>query len=109
MVELNVQSKNFKSGFCTGIIRCVHNEKFFCISEYKITRCIRRMRGRNESSSSSSSSSFGLFPIRGRHSRYLHFYYMAFVLRSDAFPATKPLFGGKTGPPVFHMKAGASR
>ena len=57
----------------------------------------------------SSSLSFGLFPIRGRHSRYLHFYYMAFVLRSDALPATNPLFGGKTGPPVFHIKAGASR
>ena len=47
---------------------------------------------------SSSSLSFGLFPIRGRHSRYLHFYDMAFVLRSDALPATNPLFGGKTGP-----------
>ena len=58
---------------------------------------------------SSSSLSFGLFPVRGRHSRYLHFYYMAFVLRSDALPATKPLFGGKTGPPVFHIKAGAFR
>ena len=34
---------------------------------------------------------------------------MAFVLRSDAFSATNPLFGGKTGPPVFHIKLGASR
>ena len=57
---------------------------------------------------SSSSLSFGLFPIRGGHSRYVHFYYMAFVLRSDALPATNPLCGGKTGPPVFHIKVGAS-
>ena len=56
-----------------------------------------------------SSFSFGLFPIRGRHSKYLHFYDMAFVLRSDALPATNPLFGGKTGPLVFHIKVGASR
>ena len=55
------------------------------------------------------SSYFGLFPIRGHHSRYLHFYYMAFVLRSDALPATNALFGEKTGPLVFHIKAGASR
>ena len=34
------------------------------------------------------------------------FYYMAFALRSHALPATNPLFGGKTGPPVFHIKAG---
>ena len=34
---------------------------------------------------------------------------MAFVLRSDALPATNPLFRGKTGPPVFHIKAGVSR
>ena len=59
--------------------------------------------------SSSSSFSFDFFPIKGRHSRYLHFYDMAFVLRSDAFPATNPLFRGKTGPPVFHIKVGASR
>ena len=59
--------------------------------------------------SSSSSLSFGLFPIRGRHSRYLYFYNKAFVLRSDALPATNPLFGGKTGLPVFHIKAGVSR
>ena len=45
---------------------------------------------------SSSSFSFGLFPIRGRHSRYLHFYDMAFVLQSDALPATNPLFRRKT-------------
>ena len=57
----------------------------------------------------SSSSSFGLFPIRGRHSRYLHFFDMAFVLQSDALPATNPLFRGKAGPPVFHIKVGASR
>ena len=57
----------------------------------------------------SSSFSFGLFPIRGRHSRYLHFYDMAFVLRSDALPATNPLFRGKTGPSVFHIKMEASR
>ena len=31
---------------------------------------------------------------------------MAFVLRSDALPATNPLFGGKTGLPVFHIKMG---
>ena len=31
---------------------------------------------------------------------------MAFVLRSDALPATNPLFRVKTGPPVFHIKAG---
>ena len=43
----------------------------------------------------SSSLSFGLFQIRGRHSRYLHFYNVAFVLWSDALPATNPLFGGK--------------
>ena len=54
------------------------------------------------------SFSFGLSPIRGRHSRYLHFYDMAFILRSDALPATNPLFRGKTGPPVFHIKVGAS-
>ena len=60
-------------------------------------------------SSSSSSLFFGLFPIRGRHSRYLHFYNMAFVLPSDALPAANPLFRGKTGPPVFHIKVGASR
>ena len=58
---------------------------------------------------SPSSSSFGLFLIRGRHSRYLHFYDMAFVLRSDALPATNPLFRGKTGPSIFHIKVGASR
>ena len=55
------------------------------------------------------SFSFGLFPTRGRHSRYLHFYDMAFVLRPDALPATNPLFRGKTGPPVFHIKVGAFR
>ena len=52
--------------------------------------------------------SFGLLPIRGRHSRYLHFYNMAFVLRLDALPDTNPLFGGKTGPPVYHIKVEAS-
>ena len=56
----------------------------------------------------SSFFSFGLFLIRGRQSRYLHFYDMAFVLRSDALPATNPLIRGKTGPPVFHIKVGAS-
>ena len=56
----------------------------------------------------SSSFSFGLFPIRDRHSRYLHFYDIAFVLRSDALPATNPLFRGKTGPPVCHIKVEAS-
>ena len=55
------------------------------------------------------SSSFDLLPIRGRHSRYLHFYNMAFVSRLDALPATKPLFQGKTGPPVCQIKVGASR
>ena len=59
--------------------------------------------------SSSSSLFFDLFPIRGRHSKYPHFYNMAFVLRSDVLPATNPLFGGKTEPPVFHIKVGASR
>ena len=39
----------------------------------------------------------------------LHFYGMAFVLRSDALPATNPLFGGKTGSPVFYIKVRASR
>ena len=29
---------------------------------------------------------------------------MAFVLRSHALPATNPLFGGKTEPPVLHLK-----
>ena len=60
-------------------------------------------------SSAYTSFSFGLFPIRGRHSRYLHFYDMAFVLQSDTLPAINPLFRGKTGPPVFHIKVGASR
>ena len=55
-----------------------------------------------------SSLSFGLFPIRGRHSRYLHFCDMAFVLRSDVLPATNPLFRGKTGPPIFHIKVEVS-
>ena len=57
----------------------------------------------------SSSLSFGLFLIRGRHSRDLHFYNMAFVLRSDALPTTNPIFGWKTGPLVFHVKVEASR
>ena len=52
--------------------------------------------------------SFGLFPIRGRHSRYLHFCNMAFILWLDTLSATYPFFGGKTGPPVFHIKVGAS-
>ena len=39
----------------------------------------------------------------------LHFYNMAFILRLDAPPATNPLFIGKTGPHVFHIKVGASR
>ena len=38
----------------------------------------------------------------------LNFYNMALVLRSDALLATSPLSGGKTGPPVFHIKVGAS-
>ena len=39
----------------------------------------------------------------------LHFYNMAFLfLLSDALPATNPLFRGKTGPTVFHIKVGAS-
>ena len=54
-----------------------------------------------------SSLSFGLFPIKGRRSRYLHFDNMVFVLRSDALPATNPLFRGNTGPPVFNIKVGA--
>ena len=54
-----------------------------------------------------SSLPFSLLPTRGRHSTYLHT--MAFVLRSDTLPATNSLFGGKTGPPVFHIKMGASR
>ena len=57
----------------------------------------------------SSSLSFGVFPIRGRHSRYQHFYNMAFVLRSNALPATNHLFRGKSGPPVSHIKVEASR
>ena len=46
--------------------------------------------------------------VWGHHSRYLHFYDMAFVLRSDALPATNPLFRWKTGPPDFHINVGAS-
>ena len=49
---------------------------------------------------------FRLISIRGRHSRYLYFCNMAFVLRSDALPATNPLIGGKTGPPACHIKVG---
>ena len=55
-----------------------------------------------------SSFSFGLFPIRGRYSRYLHFYDMAFVLRSDDLPATNPLFRGKTGPCLPRKGGGVS-
>ena len=58
----------------------------------------------NQLLKTSSSLSFGLFPIRGRHSRYLHFYNMAFVLRSDALPATNPLFAGKTGNQLLKTK-----
>ena len=57
----------------------------------------------------SSPLSFGLFPNRGRHTRYLYFYNMAFVLRSDALPVANPLFRGKTRPPIFHMKVGEPR
>ena len=39
----------------------------------------------------------------------LYFYDMAFVLRSDAFPASNLLFEGKTGAPVFYIKVGGSR
>ena len=38
-----------------------------------------------------------------------NFYNVAFVLRSDALPASNPLFEGKTEPPVLHIKVGASR
>ena len=56
------------------------------------------------------SFSFGFSRLAVATADNLHFYNMAFLfLRSDALPATNPLFRGKTGPPVFHIKMGASR
>ena len=55
------------------------------------------------------SLSFGLSRLGVATADNLHFNDMAFVLQSDALPATNPLFGGKTGPPVFHIKVEASR
>ena len=50
-----------------------------------------------------SSFSFGFSRLEVATADNLFFYNMEFLfLRSDALPATNPLFRGKTGPPVLH-------
>ena len=88
--------------FCVFLLYFDNFSQFFHIRKVTNPFCAVRLFAKT------SSLSFGLLPIRGRFSRYLHFYTMAFVLLSDAFAATNPLFIEKTGLPVFHIKVEAS-
>ena len=80
---MSLKTKNSLAGSTLGFIIWLHYETSFSLS-------------------------FGLSRLGVATTDNLHFYDMASALRSDALPATNPLFRGKTGPFVFHINVGAS-
>ena len=81
---MSLKTKNSFVGSTLGFIIRLHYETWFSLS-------------------------FGLSRLGVATTDNLQFYDMASTLRSDALPATNPLFRGKTEPLVFHIKVGASR